>query len=288
MASIKKRLPTNVAGSFYVDSSCINCSVSRRIAPEIFDEKEGKSFVSRQPKTAEERKRAVMAMLSCPTDSIGAKDLDISEGDSYFPDRVEENVYYCGFNASGSFGAFSYLIKRAEGNVLVDSPRFAAPLVKRIEEMGGIKLMFLTHKDDVADHRKYHDHFGCERILHADDVTSKTSKVERQIEGGDPVALDDELLVIPTPGHTKGSACLLYKEKYLFTGDHLAMSDRLSHIAAFRNHCWYDWKIQTESMEKLAAYRFEWILPGHGGRCRFPAGEMASQMRKCIDWMKNG
>lgn len=66
---------------------------------------------------------------------------------------------------------------RPEGNVLVDSPRFAAPLVRRIEAMGGVALMFLTHRDDVADHEKFHQHFGCQRIVHEADVTRPTAGV---------------------------------------------------------------------------------------------------------------
>ncbi len=38
------------------------------------------------------------------------------------------------------------------GNILVDSPRFNPILAKRIEELGGVRHIFLTHKDDVGDH----------------------------------------------------------------------------------------------------------------------------------------
>jgi hypothetical protein len=38
-------------------------------------------------------------------------------------------------------------------------------------------------------------------------------------------------------------------------------------------------------MARLAAHRFEWILPGHGRRCRFPAAEMKAEMQRCLDWM---
>jgi len=36
------------------------------------------------------------------------------------------------------------------------------------------------------------------------------------------------------------------------------------------------------SMARLAAYRFEWILPGHGPRCHFPAPRMAAEMQRCL------
>ena len=55
------------------------------------------------------------------------------------------------------------------GNVLIDSPRFATQLVRKIDEMGGVRRMFLTHKDDVADHDRFAARFNCERIMHADD-----------------------------------------------------------------------------------------------------------------------
>jgi glyoxylase-like metal-dependent hydrolase (beta-lactamase superfamily II) len=61
------------------------------------------------------------------------------------------SVLFCGYASESSFGASSYLIRRPEGNVLVDSPRFASPLVRRLEELGGVALMVLTHRDDVAD-----------------------------------------------------------------------------------------------------------------------------------------
>lgn len=64
-----------------------------------------------------------------------------------FPIPVEncENVYFCGFSNEDSFAACSYLIKREEGNILIDCPRFVSTLKNRIDELGGIKYIFLTH-----------------------------------------------------------------------------------------------------------------------------------------------
>ena len=60
-------------------------------------------------------------------------------------------------------------------------------------------------------------------------------------------ALDPELRVIPTPGHTAGSACLLYRDHFLFTGDHLAWSESRGHLYAFRTATWFDWDAQVRS-----------------------------------------
>jgi glyoxylase-like metal-dependent hydrolase (beta-lactamase superfamily II) len=35
-------------------------------------------------------------------------------------------------------------------------------------------------------------------------------------------------------------------------------------LGASRGVCWYSWSEQTRSMEKLLAYDFDWVLPGHG------------------------
>lgn len=228
-----------------------------------------------------------MALVSCPTGSIGTVEKhDAGPALEALPDRVEADVFHCGFHSESSFGAASYLIVRGEGNVLVDSPRFTMPLVRRLEELGGVSRMFLTHRDDVADHRRFREHFGCERVMHERDLGQGTRDIERPIGGEDSVALDSDLVVIPTPGHTRGSACLLYRDEFLFTGDHLAWSESRGHIYAFRGACWYDWATLVRSSEKLRAYSFEWILPGHGRRCYFPRVRMAAEMEKALRWMR--
>ena len=67
------------------------------------------------------------------------------------PVPIAPDILDCGYAAESSFGAASWLVLRPGGNVLVDSPRHAAPLVARIRALGGARFMFLTHRDDVAD-----------------------------------------------------------------------------------------------------------------------------------------
>src|SRR4051812_9633580 len=211
MASPSLRLPENTPGAFYVDRTCIDCDTCRRIAPESFAQGDGFSFVSSQPAGEEARRRALMALVACPTSSIGTDPVaDARPGAFAFPEHVDENVFFCGYTSERSFGAWSYFVERAEGNLLVDSPRAAGPLVNELERRGGVASMFLTHRDDVADHEAFRRRFGCERVLHEADVSSGTRGVERRISGEDPVPLAPDLLAIPTPGHTRGHAVLLY------------------------------------------------------------------------------
>ncbi|MEH1833884.1 MAG: MBL fold metallo-hydrolase [Nostoc sp.] len=289
MAHLNQRRSQNVNGDFYVDTTCIDCDTCRWMTPEVFSRVDEQSVVYHQPINDAERLAALEALLACPTSSIGTveKPKDIKIAQQQFPILVAENVYHCGYHSEKSYAAASYLIQLPEGNTLVDSPRFTPPLVKRLEEMGGIRYMYLTHKDDVADHQKFAEHFQCDRILHADDITADTRNVEIQLTGSEPFTLTPDLLIIPVPGHTKGETVLLYKNKFLFTGDHLAWSESLHQLAAFHSACWYSWSEQTKSMRNLANYSFEWVLPGHGRRFHADRETMRQQMHKCIELMES-
>jgi len=287
MAAIAKRLPANVPGDFFVDSTCIDCGTCRQIAPASFAEGRDASYVRHQPAGEAEAHRARMALVACPVAAIGTATKHVfGAARAAFPEHLEDGVHYCGYAAESSYGARSYLIVRPRGNILVDSPRYAAPLVERVAALGGVRWMFLTHRDDVADHGKFRKRFGCERILHRADLESGTREVEIMLGGEEPIALDDEALFIPVPGHTPGSTCLLYRGRFLFSGDHAWWDPRHERVHASKSVCWYDWREQTESMARLAARRFEWLLPGHGTRCRLDAERMGEELARCIERMR--
>ncbi|HSD54833.1 MAG TPA: MBL fold metallo-hydrolase [Burkholderiales bacterium] len=291
MAARSKRLTTNVSGDFFVDSTCIDCGTCRQVAPDTFAAGRDASYVHRQPDGSAARHRARMALVACPVAAIGTETKHaIAAARTAFPEALEgdaaDGVYYCGWAAESSYGARSYLVVRPRGNILVDSPRYAAPLVERIAALGGVRWMFLTHRDDVADHRAFSARFGCERILHRADLDADTRGVETKLDGAASVALDDEVRFIPVPGHTAGSTCLLYRDRFLFSGDHAWWSAERRAVVASRSVCWYDWAKQTASMERLATYRFEWLLPGHGLRCRLPAERMVAEIAHCAARMK--
>ena len=201
-------------------SSCI-ARYCRQIAPDTFSQAGDKSaFIASSHAAA--RRTALKALVTCPTASKATSRIDPRKAAAAYPESIGEDIYFCGFASESSYGASSYLIVRPEGNVLVDSPRFAKPLANRIAELGGVKLMFLSHRDDVADHERWAGHFEAERLLHRDDITRSTANVERVLAGNDVVTLDRELLAIQTPGHRGGTAVLLNnRNKYLFSGDHL-------------------------------------------------------------------
>lgn len=282
MALPARRLPENVGGPFFVDDSCIDCAKCREVAPATFaDTGRGASYVFAQPGDEHTRHRALMALVACPTASIGTDPrMNARAATASFPEAIADGVYDCGFTAESSYGASSYLLRRPDGNVLVDSPRAAGPLLAAIERLGGVRHMFLTHRDDVADHARFAAAFGCARILHEGDVGHGTAGVERVVKGTDPVDLAPGLVIVPVPGHTRGSAALLADDTFLFTGDHVWGSDDGGGLSASRSVCWYSWREQRRSLERLLDLRFEWVLPGHGPRFRAAS---ASAMRAEVE-----
>lgn len=286
MANLAKRLPDNVPGEFYVDSTCIDCDTCRQLAPEVFVEHGDFSIVAHQPDTAGQRREALRALLACPTSSIGTLHRnEAREVMQDFPLLIENNVYYLGFNSEKSFGGNSYFIQDPAGNWMVDAPRFLPHMVKRIDAMGGLKWIFLTHRDDVADAAAYAKKFGARRIIHRDDLKA-APEAEEILAGIEPKVLQSGYLAIPTPGHTRGHSVLLYRNRYLFSGDHLWFSRKTGRLGASHSVCWYSWAEQIHSMERLLNHPFEWVLPGHGRRGQLSATRMRQALSQLVAQMR--
>jgi ferredoxin len=276
MADFKKRISENVDGEFFVDSTCIDCDTCRQLASGIFEDAGNTSFVQAQPQNPEETLAATLALLACPTGSIGTLHSNrSSEVMNDFPLPIEDGIFYCGFNSPKSFGGNSYFIQHPEGNWLIDSPKFLPHLVHKFTEMGGIRYIFLTHRDDVADAAKYAEKFGSQRIIHAEDKGAQPN-AEMIVQGMDLTEPVPGFKIIPTPGHTEGHCVLLYQDKFLFTGDHLWWRRKRKQLGASQSVAWYSWRKQTESMEKLLRW-------DSSGSCRVTARRSTSPEEKCAE-----
>jgi len=286
VANPKKIVPENAGGEFFVDRTCINCDACRQLAPSVFADAGDTSYVRQQPRSADEERQSTRALLSCPTGSIGTLHRNhASDIKKDFPLLLEAGVFYCGFNSPKSYGGNSYFVQHPDGNWLIDSPKYLPYLADRFEELGGLRYIFLTHRDDVADADRFAARFGAERIIHREELDAQPD-TERVIDGMDPVSLGSEFLCIPTSGHTAGHCALLYAGRYLFTGDHLDWDRDENRLYASRDHCWDCWADQTRSMAKLLSFSFEWVLPGHGQRVQLPADVMHRELAALVERMQ--
>jgi hydroxyacylglutathione hydrolase len=117
----------------------------------------------------------------------------------------------------------AYLLVRNEGNVLFYSSGRSEDH-QHIQELGGITRQYLSHRDEAGPPLvRIRQMFGSKLCCHRleEKAVSKACPVDltfqtREIHLGD-------IEIIPTPGHTDGSTCFLFKsphgKTYLFTGD---------------------------------------------------------------------
>ncbi|MBF6210328.1 MBL fold metallo-hydrolase [Nocardia puris] len=117
----------------------------------------------------------------------------------------------------------AYLWTSPEGNVLFYNTTFPAEF-DHMAELGGVAHQYLSHRDEVASSlATVRERFGARLHIHkadADEVTQTT--VDDPFDTRHTAVAGLE--VIPTPGHTPGSACYLATidgRTHLFTGDTL-------------------------------------------------------------------
>jgi hypothetical protein len=77
--------------------------------PQSFEDHGDQCSVHHQPGTPDETRQAMMALVACPTGSIGSIEKhDAHIGIDAFPLHLSDDVYFCGFTSESSFGGWSY------------------------------------------------------------------------------------------------------------------------------------------------------------------------------------
>lgn len=283
MAEPPKRHPANAPGDWYVDTRCIDCGASRTVAPGLIGRADGQAVFIRQPASEADTEAAWRAVLVCPTASV-RRESGGRPPEGLYPHELAPGIFRCGFNARSSYGAHSYLAVRPAGNVLIDAPRWNGRLREFMARQGGLRHVFLTHQDDVADAERYAEAFQARVWIHERDARAAPYATDL-LRGEAPAEPEAGWRAIPVPGHTAGSVVYLLEDTYLFTGDSLAWSHAAGRLTAFPDACWYSWAEQTRSLERLAAFAFEWVLAGHGGSGRLPREEMRAGLAALVRWM---
>lgn len=270
------RHPENVDGDWFVDRRCIGCGTSYSVAPELFTyTADGKFVFARQPDGPAETHRARLAAELCPTRSV--RTVSRQHWSPYHPMHITEGVWRCGHNSPDAVGANSYLVQRPDGNILVDGPRWNRALAGRLAELGGVRHVLLTHRDDIGDAERYAAHFGADTAIHEADAEFAPFAT-RQLTGEDPIELAAGAIVLPTPGHTVGHVMLLVGT-VLFTGDSLAWEPHRESLWAEESVCWDSWPQQLDSLRRLLDHDFTLVVPGHGALSpELPAGRMREHL----------
>ena len=277
---------------FRINERCIDCGTCWTFDPDHFAAGAGTAVVAHQPRGASSQRQALLASQACPVAAIEtSRALQRTTPADGFPSWICSHaageVFYCGWVSQRSFGARSWLIQRADGNVMVDVPRWSAPLARRIQAMGGLAQIVLTHRDDVADHQRWAQAFACERWIHRGDADAAPS-AEQVLEGQEPLELAPQIKLLPTPGHTPGSLCLLLgdQRRVLFSGDHVWWNRDQSVLVCSERYCWWDFNVQIRSLQRLQPLDVAWLLPGHGHRQHFQPGSWTEAVKQTLTWIQ--
>lgn len=263
MARLDQAHPFDVVGEWFVDTRCIDCDVARQWAPGLIAADDaGLSYIARQPTSPDEEAAMWRAAEACPTQSIGNRAERRPPAPS-FPFELTPGVLAMGHNDRSSFGAHSYLVTRTDGNVLMDAPRYLRSLAERVDELGGIAHIALSHRDDVADADRWADRYGARVWIHAEDSAAAPYATDI-MDGTAPVEVASGVVAVPAPGHTRGSVVFHVDDRWLFTGDTLHWNRRRGHLDVFPRQTWYSWDTLADTMDTLARLRVEWVFPGHG------------------------
>lgn len=172
------------------------------------------------------------------------------------------NVYSCGTPSEKTWGAHSYLVRTEAGNAMVDTPEYTKSVVDALEKAGGVEWIFVSHWDDIGDACQFQNRFSSKIVINAMEASAVGCTVE--VPFTKVTELSEQLIVIPTPGHSPGSSCLLFTQTpgFLFTGDHL-MGTRADSVLPAKFSWTHNWDQQIESAWALLQYPFDVVLPAH-------------------------
>jgi glyoxylase-like metal-dependent hydrolase (beta-lactamase superfamily II) len=271
----------NEHAGWQIDRRCTNCDAARQLAPGLVAEVDGRSVVIRQPRTDAEEMALNAAAFACHTRSIRHGSRTPHPSRDPFPLRLAEHVHLCGHNSPHTAGANSYLLHRPAGNLMmVDTPRWSNALAAKYAALGPITDVLLTHRDHAAHGRQYADRFGARLWIHEADLAAAPD-ADRVLRGTEPIEIADGVSAHPLPGHTQGSVLYLADQLYCFSGDSLYWSRTTGDIAVAESVTWYSITELAASLARTAPRaRFEWLLPGHGGRQHLPADEFARRLHE--------
>lgn len=167
--------------------------------------------------------------------------------------QIKENIWQLHFK---DFGSCVYIIKLKENIIAIDtgSSLNTQELINDLKQLNlkpeDIRILILTHNH--FDHVENTFLFKNAKIY-----ASKKEFFEDKIQDIDNLKIP-EFKIIKTPGHTKGSFCILYND-ILFSGDTIFHNGGIGRMDLEGGSK----KDMKNSLQKLNKINFKILCPGH-------------------------
>jgi glyoxylase-like metal-dependent hydrolase (beta-lactamase superfamily II) len=154
-----------------------------------------------------------------------------------------------------TLGGTAYFLKLPEGNILVDCPAWDEATQTFLQEQGGVRSLFLTHRSGISQSIKLiQQQLDCDLIIQEQEAYLLPGMRVTTFQTGLDLAENCE--AIWTAGHSPGSACLYdARSKTLLTGRHI-LPDRQGNPTPLRTAKTFHWRRQIENVQRLVT-RFD-------------------------------
>lgn len=127
-----------------------------------------------------------------------------------------------------------------------------------LQKLTGAKLW--ADSKDIPYIKGYKTRPGIKRVFSFFNRVEKPEEIYAYNEDGKI----GDIQVIPTPGHTPGHVCILYKD-VLFVGD--LVKSKKGKIEPYPNMNW-DEALLKKSIKNISSVPFKWVCPAHGAPVR--------------------
>ena len=197
--------------------------------------------------------------------------------------RIAENIWLLEASRAKDHapGFHCYLVKDEEGLTLIDTslPGRGEEILNEIRVLGyrpeELRRIFLTHTDldHIGNARMLQDMVACKGYVSEEEkkyLTGERKRLPKKAEMFQGFLAPEVLIypedlgeyqVIPTPGHTAGHVCILYRD-CLFAGD--CCSTESGAIAGPEEAFTEDMETALQSLKKVSLYSFGSWCPCHG------------------------
>ncbi len=167
--------------------------------------------------------------------------------------KIKPNIWQFEFS---EFGSFVYLVKLENKKIIIDT---ASP-ANRTELISDLKKLNLKPEDIdivIVTHSHF-DHVGNIDLFKNAKVYASTKEFsEKEVTDIHKLKIN-EFKTIDTPGHSKGSFCILYDD-VLFSGDTIFHNGGIGRMDLPGG----SEKEMKQSLEKLSKIKYKMLLPGH-------------------------